>query len=198
MTNTGASHPRHRSQGQRRRQNPSQRRGLAAWVWRTPLAIVLVGGLVFGWLCLTRDSRDNNTHSAATECLLGDLTLTIWADPAVEKTASDLAKRYADTAPVVRDYCVHPHVEVKDTAVAIGDYRAVIPGAAAVWLPITTDIAIDQISELPGAPENPPVVATTPEGNPIPLVVFGSSPAVSEDTARAGADLLRIIAPSTG
>lgn len=194
MTNAHSG-PRHQHSGRRRSHVRSQRRGLATWVWVTPLTILLAIGLVFGWLSLSRDSRDSEAKNATTTCFLGDLTLIVWSDPTTQETARDLAEKYSLTTPAVRDYCILPRVEVKDTIAAINGYRAESPGAAAVWLPDTSQIGIDQISTLPGGPANPPIVAETPEGQPVPLVIFGSSPSVSEDAARAGADMLRVIAP---
>lgn len=159
--------------------------GIATWVWVTPLALLLVLGLVLGWLALSR----GEDADPGEDCFAGDLTLVIWADPAAEQKAGEIAANYAATAPVVRDYCVRPQVVVKTTEDAAAAYGAGELESAAVWLPV----GLDALTGLPGAPEDPPVVAETSGGQPVPLVVLGSSPTVTETTARAGADLLRSI-----
>ena len=87
----------------------------------------------------------------------------------------------------MRDFWVRPRLEIKATAAAVDEDRSAVPGVAPVWLPAGTELT----AGLAGAPEDPPVVGTTAEGLPVPLVAFGSSPMVQEDQARAAADFLR-------
>lgn len=178
--------PRHRSTG--------RRRGVATWVWAAPLAVVVIVALVLGWFTLSRGAGDGDV----SDCLAGDLDLVVWADPAAEPTARELVDTYAATDPVVRDHCIHARVEVMDTASADEAYRSATAAGpsdgtttvAPVWLPVGTGLT----AGLAGAPEVPPVVGSTVDGQPVPLVVFGSSPAVPEDQARAGADFARVVA----
>jgi hypothetical protein len=158
-------------------------RGMATWVWAVPVTVVVVIAVVIGWLALSRDDED----SEASGCLAGDLGLLVWADPAAEDTARSLVDAYAATGPVVHDYCVQPQLKIKDTATAVEEYRSTMPGVAPVWLPAGTELT----AGLAGAPEDPPVVGTTAEGLPVPLVAFGSSPMVQEDQARAASDFSR-------
>lgn len=160
-------------------------RGVAGWVWVLPVVVVLLAALVAGWFTLIRDDPEDETP----QCINGDLSLTAWVDPAAEVAARDLLEKYSATSPVVRDYCVHPVVEIRPTAEAAAAYNARTPGSAAVWFPVG-DSAWSGVA---GAPPDPPVVATTADGAPVSLVVFGSSGAVAEDSARAGADLLRTV-----
>ncbi|AGP30704.1 hypothetical protein [Corynebacterium terpenotabidum] len=179
-----ADRPRHRA----RPGHGSGRRGLARWVWVTPLALVVLIALVVSWMGLSRD--DEPTEE--TECIAGNLTLMVWADPAAESTAQEITADYLAGAPVVRDFCVIPQIEVRPTADAAADYLDGSPGAAAVWFPAGT---VD-LTGMPGAPTDPPVVGSTPDNVPVPLIAFGSSSAVTEDAARAAADLLRSVTGS--
>lgn len=158
-------------------------RGVATWVWAVPVTVVIVIAVFIGWLALSRDDNDSD----ASGCISGDLGLRVWADPAAEDTARSLVDAYAASEPVVRDFCVQPQLEIKDTAAAVDEYRSAIPGVAPAWLPAGTGLT----AGLAGAPEDPPVVGTTAEGLPVPLVAFGSSPMVQEDQARAAADFVR-------
>lgn len=158
-------------------------RGVATWVWAVPVAVVVITAVFIGWLALSRDDNDTD----ASGCIAGDLGLLVWADPAAQDTARSLVDAYAAADPVVRDFCVRPRLEIKDTAAAVDEYRSAVPGVAPVWLPAGTELT----AGLAGAPEDPPVVGTTAEGLPVPLVAFGSSPMVQEDQARAAADFLR-------
>lgn len=159
--------------------------GVARWVWALPLTLVVVAALVVGWTVLIRGAGDDDTPT----CINGDLPLAVWADPATVQDADAVVARYAATSPVVRDFCVRPTVVVRANTDAAAAYAARTPGSAAVWLPVGTDI----LAGLPGVPADPPVVAETTDGAPVPLVVFGSSDAVDEDAARAGADLLKTV-----
>lgn len=161
------------------------RRKVAAWVWVTPLVIVAIGVLVVGWLALIRDRGDDSAQS----CLAGDITLQVWSDPAAEPSAQQLVDGYNAGSPVVRDHCVRATVEVKDTPGAVDAYRAGAPGVAAVWFPAT---AAD-VTGLPGAPVTVPVAHTA--AGDVPVVAFGSSPAVGEDAARAAADFVGTMVP---
>lgn len=164
-------------------------RGVATWVWAVPVAVVVIIAVFIGWLALSRDD-----NSDASGCIAGDLGLLVWADPATEDTARSLVDAYAAADPVVRDFCVRPRLEIKDTAAAVDEYRSAMPGVAPVWLPAGSELT----AGLAGAPEDPPVVGTTAEGLPVPLVAFGSSPMVQEDQARAAADFLRTATAGEG
>lgn len=159
--------------------------GVARWVWALPLTVVVVAALVVGWTVLVRGSGED----AAPACIDGDLPLVVWADPATEAAARAVVDGYAASGPVVRDFCVRPTVEVRTDADATSAYAARTPGSAAVWVPADPALAVG----LPGAPTGPPAEIRTPDGTSVPLVVLGSSDAVGEDAARAGADLLRSV-----
>ncbi|MDN6438645.1 MAG: hypothetical protein L0K27_04170 [Corynebacterium nuruki] len=160
-------------------------RKVAAWVWVTPLVIVVIAVLVVGWLALIRDRGDDSAQA----CLSGDLTLQVWSDPAAEPSALQLVDGYNAGSPVVRDHCVRATVEVKDTPAAVDAYRAGAPGVAPVWFPATAGDA----AGLPGAPATVPVAHTA--AGDVPVVAFGSSPAVEEDAARAAADFVGTVVP---
>lgn len=172
-------------------QGQGGRRGIAAWVWAVPLTVVIIAALVVGWVFLVRGSKDDGGD--ANGCLAGDLTLLVWADPAAAQTAEHLVDNYNASSPVVRDHCVRALTEVKPTAEVVEAYRGGAPGVAPVWFPLTAGDA----AGLPGAPAEVPVVpgdgdgGSTDGAGDLPVVAFGSSPAVDEDTARAAADFVR-------
>jgi hypothetical protein len=164
-----------------------RRRGVAAWVWAAPLALVVVAACVVGWYFLARGASDDDT--SADDCLAGDLTLLVWADPVAQATAGDLVDSYNAGSPVVRDHCVRALLEVRPVQEAVDAYRSAQPDVAPVWFPV----AAPDAAGLPGAPETVPVLPAEDGGRP--LVVFGSSPSVDEDEARAAADFGRTVAP---
>lgn len=150
------------------------------------MTVLAVVALVIGWIALSRDGGDGD--SDASGCISGDMELLVWTDPAAESTARMLVDRYAATDPVVRDHCVHARVELRDTESALDAYRSEAAGVAPVWLPVGDGLT----DGLTGAPEETPVVGNTDDGRPVQLAVFGSSPAVPEEQARAGADFSRV------
>ncbi|HJG56073.1 MAG TPA: hypothetical protein K8V57_00115, partial [Corynebacterium xerosis] len=108
------------------------------------LVAILVGALVFAWFALRASDRD--ALGAGGNCVKGDLTLVIAADPAVAGLVRDDADAWAATDPVVRDYCVRPQVTVNgsqqildairdhgaDAGEGAGGIKPVLP---AVWVP---------------------------------------------------------------
>ncbi len=108
------------------------------------LVAILVGALVFAWFALRASDRD--ALGAGGNCVKGDLTLVIAADPAVAGLVRDDADAWAATDPVVRDYCVRPQVTVNGSQQildAIRDHGAdagegasgIKPVLPAVWVP---------------------------------------------------------------
>ena len=72
-------------------------------VFALATVVVLLGGLT--WFLAAR-SGDTSGEAASRTCVSGDLDLPIAA--ANESVARELIAAYQESAPVVRDYCVHP------------------------------------------------------------------------------------------
>lgn len=122
------------------------------------LAVILIAALVFAWLQV-RDSRKEE-DAGGKNCVKGDLTLSVAADPAVAGLVRGLVDDWAATSPVVRDYCVRPQLAVNGSEQILGEirsrgeggddepggpggFRPVVP---AVWAPADTsyvDLARD-------------------------------------------------------
>lgn len=171
-----------------RHRSGTRGRGVATWVWVTPLAVTVIIAAVVGWLFLIRGADD----PAGDGCISGDLVLQVWAAPASGEVARHSVDAYGATGPVVRDRCIRPEVTTLSNDEALAAYRSGAPDAAAVWFPEGT---VD-LTGLPGAPADAPVIGQTPTGTPVPVAVFGSSASVGEDAARAGADMLRFLSPA--
>lgn len=116
------------------------------------LVAVLVGALIVAWSALRAADRDE--LGAQSNCSKGDLTLIVTADPAVAGAVREQATKWAETGPVVRDYCVRPQVTVNGSQQILGAIRAhgaddgagdgegggaatggIMPVLPAVWVP---------------------------------------------------------------
>ncbi len=73
------------------------------------LALILVVGLFVAWL-VARDSSDRGMLGFGKECTEGDMTLVVAADPAMAAPVQQLVDQYADSNPIVQDYCVRPQL----------------------------------------------------------------------------------------
>lgn len=87
--------------------------------------ILVILAVVAWWLWPGEDSSDDvssdaNGQAEETECIQGDLLLPIAAD--ATELATELMTDWAETNPVVRDYCVQPELvdNAVDAAVYIG------------------------------------------------------------------------------
>ncbi|SNT08351.1 hypothetical protein SAMN05421642_10933 [Rhodococcoides kyotonense] len=156
--------------------------------------IILVMVLaVFGWFQL-RDRIADQGVQAADTCVEGPLTLPVTVDPDISPIVTDLAARFSDTRPVVRDHCITVAVATAATgsmtdAVAAGAAawdQQVLGPVPALWIPRSTDA-------LQGLP------AGTVDGSPrsvasSPIVLAGPD-AVTTALSAAGitwADLARL------
>jgi hypothetical protein len=156
---------------------PESKVRVAGWVWAAVVAVVLVIALTVGWFVLAGSQRDDE---AGGDCIDGEQTLTVWADPASEAIAQTLAESYNAGDHVVRDRCVSAVVEVMSTAEATAAYRRVEPGVAPVWIPAGTGF----IPGLSGAPETVQVVGTD---DLVHVVPAGADPEPSAAVLPAGA-----------
>lgn len=86
--------------------------------------IALVAGLT--WCLVARGGNDDTrAEDKAPTCVSGELTLPIAASN--EQVADELISTYADSKPVVRDYCVTPQLtsSVEDAAVYVAPNTAI-------------------------------------------------------------------------
>ena len=77
------------------------------------ITIAVLAAAVFGWFQLRDRILDQGVEAADT-CVEGSAVLTVAADPDISGPVEQLAARFNDTAPVVRDHCVT--VQVRATA----------------------------------------------------------------------------------
>ncbi|WP_295624479.1 vWA domain-containing protein [uncultured Corynebacterium sp.] len=87
------------------------------------LVAILVGALAAAWWVLSND--DDDGLGADGECIKGDLTLIVGADPSVIGAARDKVREWGESGPVVRDYCVRPQLMVSGSEQVLDDMRAV-------------------------------------------------------------------------
>lgn len=80
--------------------------------------IVLLAAVVFGWVQL-RKHNESQSDAAVASCFDGERTLQLAVDPGVASTVEELAARYNDSNPVVRDQCITVAVQAKTTAQVI-------------------------------------------------------------------------------
>ncbi|WP_433604274.1 substrate-binding domain-containing protein [Prescottella agglutinans] len=130
--------------------------------------IVLVLGVV-GWFQL-RDRASSEGTAAAGACVEGDATLHVTAEPDIAPQIRELAARFTETDPVVRDHCVT--VSVTDGATGpVADALATAPDgpwnenlgpAPALWIP-SSGAAINRVSPVPGVIDgHPKPIASSP------------------------------------
>ncbi|PTR27421.1 von Willebrand factor type A domain-containing protein [Rhodococcus sp. OK519] len=147
--------------------------------------IVLVLGVV-GWFQL-RDRTSSQGTAAAGTCVEGDATLTVAADPDIAGPLRELATRFTESLPVIRDHCVSVSVHEADSQ-AVSDVLAAAPDgpwnadlgpAPALWIP-ATGTAVERLAgtgAVDGQPKSiasSPVVVAAPEELALALTAAGT------------------------
>ncbi|QII03413.1 VWA domain-containing protein [Rhodococcoides fascians A21d2] len=158
------------------------------------IAIALIVAAVFGWFQL-RDRISDQGAEAASQCVEGSAVLTVAADPDISGPVEQLAERFNDTAPVVRDHCVTVQVRATSSDVVrsalnsgIGSWDAGALGdRPGLWIPQSTaDVeAVTARGSVDGTPRS---LASSP-------VVLAAPAAVADAVTAAGsswADLVRL------
>ncbi|GAB09441.1 hypothetical protein GOARA_036_01740 [Gordonia araii NBRC 100433] len=125
------------------------------------LTALLVAGLVVSWL-QARDRVGRQADQAAGTCVEGPATVAIIASPDIAEALGDIAKRFNDTKPVVRDHCITVQVRPGDSKVTLdgltGNWEAASMGAfPAAWIPQSSVWG----AQLTAA--NPDIVEDSPE-----------------------------------
>ncbi|WP_125186864.1 hypothetical protein, partial [Corynebacterium bovis] len=131
-------------------------------MWAAIVAVLVIAAVAVGWGALAQ--RNSSDKAQGLSCAEGEATLTVWADPAAEGRANDLASSYNASSPTVRDHCVTAVVRTVNTAAAYQAYRVGGPGVAPVWIPASGNF----VAGLPGAPDTLPVVHTDDLGYSVP------------------------------
>lgn len=119
--------------------------GIVRGVSRGPIvavtAVIVLVLAVAGWFQL-RDRISHQGTAAARTCVEGGATLTVTADPDIAPVVRELATRYADTAPVVRDHCITVAVAEEPSTITANALVAAAGGrwggatpAPALWIP---------------------------------------------------------------
>lgn len=147
--------------------------------------VVIVLGVV-GWFQL-RDRASSQGTAAAGACVEGDIRLDVAADPSIAAPVRDLAARFTDTLPVVRDHCVSVTVYDAPTAAVTealaaapdGPWQEDLGPAPALWIP-ASGTAIDRLAGagvVDGSPKplaSSPVVVVAPEDLAAALTASGT------------------------
>ncbi|MFI8566016.1 substrate-binding and VWA domain-containing protein [Rhodococcus sp. NPDC078407] len=167
--------------------NTGRRRSIAAGPVVVVIAIAVIVAAVFGWFQL-RDRISDQGVEAASQCVEGSAVLTVAADPDISGPVDELAARFNDTAPVVRDHCVTVQVRATSSDAvrsalnsgidswdvgALGDR----PG---LWIPQSSaDVqAVTEREAVDGTPRSlasSPVVIAAPSAVADALTATGSS-----------------------
>ena len=92
------------------------------------LTIAVLAAAVFGWFAL-RDRISDQGVEAASTCVEGPAVLTVAADPDISAAIEQLATRFDDTGPVIRDHCVTVQVR----AIASDAVRSALNSGIAEW-----------------------------------------------------------------
>lgn len=146
------------------------------------VAVLLVILAVLGWMRL-RDRISDQGTAAAQTCVEGDAVLDVTADPDIALPLGELARRYNDSAPVVRDHCISvtvtpaPGESVADALAAGDPARWTGPGPApALWIPQSSQ-SLARVADRPGLVNGQPKsVASSP-------VVLAAPPALADTLA---------------
>ncbi|WP_051461643.1 hypothetical protein [Tomitella biformata] len=98
------------------------------------VGLLVLAAVIFGWLQL-REHNENQNSAAAASCFDGDRTLTIAADPGIAPVIEQIAARYGETQPVVRDQCITVSVQAEsaDQVLAALD-ESPVQDLPAVWI----------------------------------------------------------------
>lgn len=88
------------------------------------VVLALIAAAVIWWLS-SRGDDAGSTEAQAEDCVAGELVLPVAASD--KGAGQSLVDAYGDSAPVVRDYCVKPHLvdSVADAAVFVAPNTAV-------------------------------------------------------------------------
>ncbi|MGU3437473.1 substrate-binding domain-containing protein [Actinomycetes bacterium M1A6_2h] len=128
------------------------------------VALVAVVALVVGWFQL-RDRISDQGVEAAQACVEGSMTVEVSADPDIADRITELARRWNDTAPVVRDHCITLNVTAAPSAAMASELQntsSATDTRPALWIP-SSSVQAAPVLETTGAVNGTPKsVASSP------------------------------------
>lgn len=160
--------------------NGIRQRGVSRGLIFGLLSVILIAGVVVVWMQLG-DHLDREADDAAANCVEGEYTVHVAADPDLAPGLMAVAQNYAETSPVVRDHCVSVEVRPSDARVMLdalradtedGDWNAEAMGQRpAAWIPQSSVWSAELMTSAPAAVQgkatslvsSPVVLATSPE-----------------------------------
>ncbi len=172
--------------------NTGRGRSIAAGPVIVVITIAVLVAAVFGWFQL-RDRIFDQGVEAADTCVEGSAVLTVAADPDISGPVEQLAARFNDTAPVVRDHCVTVQVRATSsdavrTALNAGidnwDIEA-LGARPGLWIPQSSG-DVEAVTDRGAVDGTPRPLATSPVVLAVPSAVADALTTVS------WADLVRL------
>ncbi|GGG10903.1 hypothetical protein GCM10007304_26230 [Rhodococcoides trifolii] len=156
------------------------------------VALVVVAALVFGWFELRNQISDQGAE-AAQACVEGPSTVEVSADPDIAESITELAGRWNDTAPVVRDHCITLNVTAAPSAAMAsalqGGSAAPTTGPRpALWIPSSSAAAAPVLEQTGAVNGTPKSLASSP----VVLAAPGDLTAALGAAAAGWADLPRL------
>lgn len=114
------------------------RRGVSVGVIAALVTVVVVVGGVILWRFFG-DALSDRSTVAASQCLQGEMTVAVLADPSIAEPLGPLAEKFNSTASPVGDHCVSVTVQPADSDAVIsglsGDWPADLGDKPALWIP---------------------------------------------------------------
>lgn len=174
--------------------NTGRGRTIAAGPVVAIVAVVAVVAAVFGWFELEDRISDQGAEAAST-CVEGSAVLSVAADPDISAPIEQLATRFNDSTPVIRDHCLS--VEVRATP--SGAVRTALNAGIDTWdsalLGTRPGLWIPLSSVDVGAVTDRAVIDGTPRALASSPIVLAAPVAVADAVAASGAswaDLVRL------
>ncbi|MCM6772209.1 substrate-binding and VWA domain-containing protein [Nocardia sp. CDC159] len=149
-------------------------RGVSKGLVVSVVAVLLVIAAVGGWFWLSHRA-DDESRSAAAECVEGSAALAVTVDPDVLTPVEAAARRFNATNPKVRDHCASVRVIARPSAAMVagftgGAWNPQLGAQPALWIPDSSRSV--EAMRVPGLVEGTPTpVAASPIvlGVPEPL-----------------------------
>ncbi|MDF2826513.1 MAG: hypothetical protein K0R68_3921, partial [Mycobacterium sp.] len=114
------------------------RRGVSVGVIAALVTVVVVVGGVILWRFFG-DALSSRSDVAASQCLEGEMTVAVLADPAIAEPLGPLAEKFNSSASPVGDHCVAVSVQAADSGAVIdglsGTWPADLGEKPALWIP---------------------------------------------------------------
>ncbi|BBY89112.1 substrate-binding domain-containing protein [Mycolicibacterium tokaiense] len=153
------------------------RRGVSVGVIAALVTVVVVVGAVILWRFFGA-ALDSRRDAAAANCLEGEMTVSVVADPAIADPLGPLAERFNGSASPVGDHCVKIAIQSADSDAVIdgisGQWPSDLGGKPALWIPgssvsparLSAAVNPQTISASTSLVTSPVVLAIRPELKP--------------------------------